>query len=102
MNVENVRPPYHQPLPSGIHLVPTTEATVTTTLPCRPVPPADLHTAAVDDNHAVVTQTVPPTCVVGDASSEPKWTPDTVMVEPPVAGALAPGRPDNNVSTGAS
>ncbi len=84
----------YQPLP-----VPIREATVTITLPGRPVPPADLHTAAVDDNHTVVTQTVCPTCVVGDASSEPKWTPDMVMVEPPVAGALAP---DNNVSTGAS
>jgi hypothetical protein len=84
----------YQPLP-----VPITEATVTTTLPGRPVPPADLHTAAVDVTHAVVTQTVPPTCVVGDASSEPKLTPDMVMVEPLVAGALATY---NDVSTGAS
>ncbi len=66
--------------------VPTTAATVTTTLPGRPVPPADLHTAVVDDTHAVVTQTVPPTCAVGEGEPTPKFIPWRVSPPDPEVG----------------
>ncbi len=78
--------------------VPTTEATVTITLP-RPVPPADLHTAAVDENHTVVTQTVSPTCAVGERELTPKFIPRTVGVADPEVGPF--GRA-SLVSMGAS
>jgi hypothetical protein len=66
---------------------------------CRPAPAGSMHVIDVVDIQLLVMQRLDPTDVVGDTSSEPKWMPDVVMVEPPVAGALATY---NNVSTGAS
>jgi hypothetical protein len=90
--------------------VPTTAATVTITLPGRPVPSADLHTAAVDDTHTVVTQTVPPTCAVGEGEPTPKFIPNnnSVVADPEVGpfGGPHSRSPENegctHVSAGAS
>ncbi len=79
--------------------MPLNEVTTTYAPTGRPVPAGSMHLIDVVDIQLLVMQRLDPIDVVGDASSEPKLTPDMVIEERPVAGALATY---GDVSTGAS
>ncbi len=76
--------PYQEAKPP----VPTAEATVTITLPGRPVPPAEIQNTEVDDDHSVSIQTVFPTCAIGVKDSTSKFIPVTVSAADPEVGAF--------------
>ncbi len=79
--------------------MPVRNAELTVTRVCTPVPAGSLHMIEVVEIQLLVVHCVAPIDTDGDVSTGAKFVPESVSVEPPVAGPLASRA---NVTAGAA